>query len=329
MVREWLARGFLVGFLAVIGLVVFGTLLRPKNAVILTARMPEAGGWTPENIMVQAGQPLNLRITSEDVVHSFAVGQTDWPVIDLFPGEVVETTLVFDEPGKYTFYCTRWCGVNHWRMRGVIEVVSDNTRPVEVISPLYQTLGIDLDAPRHAAEVPGERPSSSAGRVYFDRLPETFFDQDDYRATTPEDIYLELQREQSLRGLSDLDRWHIVAALWDLHTSPGSLALGRALYAENCAACHGEEGGGDGVFAAQMGAQDGNEHGHSPVTGHEIVSPTDFTDPGIMLSASPALLHGKILRGGMGTGMPYWGPIFSDHELWALVDYLWTFQFDQ
>jgi len=26
-----------------------------------------------------------------------------------------------------------------------------------------------------------------------------------------------------------------------------------------------------------------------------------------MLGASPALLHGKIVRGGMGTGMPYWG----------------------
>jgi mono/diheme cytochrome c family protein len=46
-----------------------------------------------------------------------------------------------------------------------------------------------------------------------------------------------------------------------------------------------------------------------------------------MLSASPAHLQGKILRGGMGTGMPYWGPIFTDDQTWALVSYLWTFQF--
>ena len=31
-----------------------------------------------------------------------------------------------------------------------------------------------------------------------------------------------------------------------------------------------------------------------------------------MLGASDAILEGKIIRGGMGTGMPYWGPIFTD-----------------
>jgi len=56
--------------------------------------------------------------------------------------------------------------------------------------------------------------------------------------------------------------------------------------------------------------------------------PAAFTDARRMLGASPALLQGKILRGGMGTGMPSWGPIFTDAQTWALVDYLWTFQFD-
>jgi mono/diheme cytochrome c family protein len=33
----------------------------------------------------------------------------------------------------------------------------------------------------------------------------------------------------------------------------------------------------------------------------------------------------------MGTGMPYWGPIFTDEQTWALVAYLYSlhsFQFD-
>jgi mono/diheme cytochrome c family protein len=47
-----------------------------------------------------------------------------------------------------------------------------------------------------------------------------------------------------------------------------------------------------------------------------------------MLSASPALLQGKIIRGGMGTGMPSWGAIFTEDQTWALVAYLWTFQFN-
>jgi mono/diheme cytochrome c family protein len=57
-------------------------------------------------------------------------------------------------------------------------------------------------------------------------------------------------------------------------------------------------------------------------------TPIDFTDAANMLGASPAVLQGKILRGGMGTGMPYWGPIFTDDQTWALVAYLWTFQFN-
>ena len=63
-------------------------------------------------------------------------------------------------------------------------------------------------------------------------------------------------------------------------------------------------------------------------TGAMTTRPIDFTDPNHVLAASPAHLQGKILRGGMGTGMPYWGPIFTEEQTWALVAYLWTFQFD-
>ena len=73
-------------------------------------------------------------------------------------------------------------------------------------------------------------------------------------------------------------------------------------------------------------------HGYQPlpsgIDGHSSVAPSDFTDAEHLLGASPAVLHGKIVRGGMGTGMPYWGPIFTDQQVWDLVAYLWTFQFD-
>ena len=41
-----------------------------------------------------------------------------------------------------------------------------------------------------------------------------------------------------------------------------------------------------------------------------------------------ALLQGKVLRGGMGTGMPEWGSLYSDQELWAVVAFLRSFTFD-
>ena len=35
------------------------------------------------------------------------------------------------------------------------------------------------------------------------------------------------------------------------------------------------------------------------------------------------VLYAKIRRGGMGTGMPNFGTVFTPEETWALVDYLW------
>ena len=95
---------------------------------------------------------------------------------------------------------------------------------------------------------------------------------------------------------------------------------GPALFATNCAACHGAERAGrrgHGGRACRPTITPRGEHGLS--------NPPDFTDPRILLGASPALLEGKLLRGGMGTGMPYWGPIFTEEELDALIGYLYTF----
>ena len=107
----------------------------------------------------------------------------------------------------------------------------------------------------------------------------------------------------------------------------GDGAVSMKLYAQNCAACHGETGKGDGVIAPSL--QKTPTMPGMTVTGHATVAPIDFTDSKNMLGASDAILEGKIIRGGMGTGMPYWGPIFTAEQIQALVDYLWTFQFDR
>ena len=118
-----------------------------------------------------------------------------------------------------------------------------------------------------------------------------------------------------------------MAFVWQSNTTPEQIKEGQALFAANCAACHGENGAGNGVFADQLaaGAADDNSR---EATGAHTQRPADFTDPSHMLSTSPAHLQGKIIRGGMGTGMPYWGPIFTEDQTWALVAYLWSFQFN-
>jgi mono/diheme cytochrome c family protein len=278
------------------------------------------------------GQPLHLRLTSDDVTHGFAVGQMEGASVDVLPGQVSEVTLVFDKPGKYTFYCTRWCSVNHWRMRGTIEVSGGTDVPGIAEQPLYLRLGLDLDAPHVAPSIPPAIPEAWRGALLKRDVPEQYKGRAYYLSHTPLDLWAALRSEPTLSDLSDAQVWDFVAWVWESNTTTQEVALGKELYAANCAACHGERGAGDGVFAKQPAFADklashaASEEDMKP-TGEETQPPADFTDAHKMLSASPAHLQGKILRGGMGTGMPYWGPIFTDEQTWAIVSYLYTFQF--
>ena len=302
---------------------------------VVHARMPENGGWSPENLIAQTGQPLRLRLTSDDVVHGFAIGQSDQPAVDIHPGETTEVTLTFDRPGKYTFYCTRWCGANHWRMRGVIEVRGPGEEPETPESPLYVRLGLDIDAEHHTETLPVEKPSASRGASLVSAYSLStaiapFADQEYYLSHSPEQTWHDLRLNPALAPLSDQGVWDVVAYLWGLNATLQRREAGQSLYAANCAACHGEGGAGDGVYADDLAISgiQAMEAGHEPSGEHAATTPADFTDAGHMLSASPAHLQGKIIRGGMGTGMPYWGPIFTAEQTWALVAYLWNFVFE-
>jgi mono/diheme cytochrome c family protein len=322
---ERLARFLALGLLGVItlgiGFAVWNLQARP---IEVHARMPEDGGWLPGDLTAIAGVPLHLRLTSDDVVHGFAIGQSDQPALDVQPGVFTEATLLFDYPGKYTYYCTRWCGPNHWRMRGTIEVTGGTPLPTDQTSPLYIQLGLDIDAEHHAHIVPSQKPSAIRGAALGVEIPRHILSADYYRSHSPQDTWEELRQ---ISKLPDSQVWDAIAYVWQSNAPSGTLQLGRELYAANCAACHGETGQGDGVYAAELG--EASVAGHTEMPAGEMTqSPTVFTEAEHMLAASPAHLQGKIIRGGMGTGMPYWGPIFTEEQTWALVAYLWTFQFE-
>ncbi len=324
LIGEWLARLLLVLLIGVlIAAIVVGR--RTAEAVEIHAAMPERGGWLPSNLTAEVNVPLNLRLTSDDVMHGFAVGQQNWPAVDVKPGQVTEMTLTFDEPGTYTYYCTRWCGLNHWRMRGTIEVTGERNGTSSAESanqPLYISLGLDIDA-AHEVDVHLDRsPSAAAGKALDFALPSQFRTRDVYLEQTPFELWQVLRADPETESLSDTDIWDLVAFVWRSQTTPESLQLGQRLYAQNCSACHGENGDGNGVMALSPAAEN-----DSASFGQALLPPSVFTDAQKMLGASSALLQGKIIRGGMGTGMPYWGTIFTDEEIEALIDYIWTFQF--
>ncbi len=326
MIKEWLARGFII--MGLVGVISIPAVIRMQGSqgIEMHARMAETGGWTPENLTVAVGEPLHLHLTSDDVTHGFAVGQLDQPAMDIKPGETTDITLVFTKAGKYTFYCTRWCSLNHWRMRGTIEVTDPNARLEPARPPLYVSLGLDIDANRKASLTPSEMPSAWKGALLNRTVADKYSNRTYYLSHTPVDLWLELRSETGLRDLSDQQVWNLVAWVWQSNTTPEEIQAGRELFAANCAACHGEAGAGNGVFADQLAT--GSKNAGDQTTGEHTQRPADFTDLARMLSASPALLQGKIIRGGMGTGMPSWGAIFTEDQTWALVAYLWTFQFN-
>jgi mono/diheme cytochrome c family protein len=294
---------------------------------LIHAQMADNGGWNPDVIYAEVGKPLELRLTSDDVIHGFAVGQMEMDPVDVEPGKVTDATLTFDKPGIYAFFCTRWCGVNHWRMRGTIEVSGPNTDPeLTPSAPLYVALGIDIDAPHQSAVVPNLQPSAVRGEQLAKDLPiQKFLDPDVYRINSPYQVFEAIRST----NLSDSEKWDVVAYLWQSNTTLEALANGKKLYAQNCAACHGENGAGDGVFADDLAAAgEASMQSMSGSMDMAMQTPADFTYAKRMLGASPALLEGKILRGGMGTGMPMWGSIFTEGQIQDLVAYIYSFQFE-
>ena len=300
-------------------------LRSPEGTPELRGRMADDAGWTPGAITMRVGDTLTLRMTSDDVMHGFAVGRSAAPALDLVPGKWVTKKLVFDRPGRYTFYCTRWCGPNHWRMRGTIDVAGASAAQRPDSLPLFLRLKLDLDQPHPSDVTPTRTPSAWRAGDKSNPLRDV-----DARTKSPVTLWHALRSLPANRALTDQQVWDEVAAVFRAATSDERLALGRRLYGDHCAACHGEAGRGDGVMARVLTRNSADSaHASMPgMSGHSTVAPTDFSNAKNMLGASAAFLQGKIIRGGMGTGMPYWGPIFTEHELWALVEFLWTFQFE-
>jgi mono/diheme cytochrome c family protein len=304
---------------------------------LIHARVAENGGWSTDVLRAKVGEPLRLRLTSDDVVHGFAVGRMNMESVDVLPGKVTDVTLLFDKPGTYTFYCTRWCGLNHWRVRGTVEVsgsesgvetdiaLSDGTAKV----PLFVTLGLNIDSPHDSPLIPVNRPSAISGEQLASDLPVTkFIDHDYYRTHSPYQAWRELRNTSLPSTLSDQQIWDLVAFIWRSGTTPAEVTSGRKLFGKNCAACHGGNGAGKGIYAEKLAAA--GKISTKAMAGAKNMrkrTPANLADPKRMLGASPALLQGKILRGGMGTGMPSWGPIFTQKQTWDLVAFLYTFQF--
>jgi mono/diheme cytochrome c family protein len=106
-------------------------------------------------------------------------------------------------------------------------------------------------------------------------------------------------------ALSEMDIWDVLYYEWTFATSPQEVAQGQSLYAANCTACHGEAGDGSGLAGA-----------------------ANFTDQQFMANEDPAEFFVRIAEGVEDSPMPAWGETFSQDEIWALINYVWTFAYE-
>jgi cytochrome c oxidase subunit 2 len=74
-------------------------------------------------MVVPVGQPVRIKLTSADVVHSFYVPRTLFKR-QAIPGHPSEFDLTFDKTGIYHGQCAQFCGVAHAEMLFQVRVVS-------------------------------------------------------------------------------------------------------------------------------------------------------------------------------------------------------------
>jgi cytochrome c oxidase subunit 2 len=106
---------------------------------------------TANELYIPTGTDVEVRLHTEDVIHSFWVPQLSGKR-DMIPGRTNTLTLHATEPGRYLGECTEFCGLQHANMR--FEVVA--VPPDE-----YRTWLDDM-------EQPAGRPSTAAERRGYD-----------------------------------------------------------------------------------------------------------------------------------------------------------------
>jgi cytochrome c oxidase subunit II len=82
-------------------------------------RYPDHGIVTANEVYIPTGARVEVRLTSEDVIHSFWIPSLNGKT-DLIPGQSNRMFLQTEEPGEYKGFCAELCGVQHAFMQFLV-----------------------------------------------------------------------------------------------------------------------------------------------------------------------------------------------------------------
>ena len=197
---------------------------------------------------------------------------------------------------------------------------------VGVGTVIAQTVTAPLTPPDSAAGLAtfGERCANCHGELGLGNgelaanlpaPPRNFTDPEFLRQSVPAELFDTITNGRTEFGmppfgptstnpLPEASRWEAIAAVYSLGTSAGSIEQGQTVYDENCLACHGPTGEGDGVDAAEP--------------------PPSLTDLTYWSSISNQSVFNTLSGEDRPSVHDY---ALEDGDLWAVVDYIRTFSY--
>ncbi len=98
--------------LALAALIPHRTRAQEPRVINIVAKRFE---FTPNQITLKKGEPVNLLLTSNDVTHGFFLRPMKIDEV-IEPGKTTEVNLTPQTPGTYLLICDHFCGVNHAAM---------------------------------------------------------------------------------------------------------------------------------------------------------------------------------------------------------------------
>ena len=109
-------------------------------------------------------------------------------------------------------------------------------------------------------------------------------------------------------SLSDRQRWDVLAYVFTLSNPPDQVTQGKAIYADQCASCHGDQGKGDGPQAASLADK-----------------PQDLTAPGGLTQQTASQMFQAIQNG--AKSMPAFAGKLNENQAWAITSFLRSLTF--
>ncbi|EAR21318.1 cupredoxin domain-containing protein [Nitrococcus mobilis] len=99
----------------------------PLKAAQVVNVVAHQWAWQLSRNQLEAGVPVEFRVTSADVNHGFAIYAPDERIViqtQAMPGFTNKLLYTFRQPGTYRIRCLEYCGLEHHAMMAELEVVA-------------------------------------------------------------------------------------------------------------------------------------------------------------------------------------------------------------